>query len=105
MLSGGRNEILLLAERIALTHHEKWDGSGYPQALRGEEIPVEGRITAVCDVFDALTSKRVYKEAWSKEEAFAEILWQSGMHFDPAVVQAFSEVYNEILEIRETWID
>lgn len=105
LLSGSRNEILLLAERIALTHHEKWDGSGYPQALLGEEIPVEGRITAVCDVFDALTSKRVYKEAWSKEEAFAEILWQSGMHFDPAVVQAFSEVYNEILEIRETWID
>lgn len=105
LLSGSRNEILILAESIALTHHEKWDGSGYPRALCREEIPLEGRITAVCDVFDALLCKRPYKAAWSKEEALAEILRQSGAHFDPGVVQAFYEIYDDILAIRETWVD
>lgn len=105
LLAGSRNGVLILAESIALTHHEKWDGSGYPQALKGEDIPVEGRITAVCDVFDALVSKRPYKAAWSGEEALAELQRQSGIHFDPQVVKAFSEVYDEILSIREKWLD
>ncbi|WP_054943496.1 HD domain-containing phosphohydrolase [Paenibacillus ihuae] len=105
LLAGSRNGVLILAESIALTHHEKWDGSGYPQALRGEEIPLEGRITAVCDVFDALISKRSYKAAWSGEEALAELQRQSGLHFDPEVVRAFSDVYAEILNIRDKWLD
>lgn len=89
LLSGSSSETLQLAEVIALTHHEKWDGSGYPKGLRGEEIPIEGRIVAVADVFDALTSERPYKKAWSAAEAIEEIKRCSGQHFDPKVVEAF----------------
>lgn len=105
LLSGSRNEILVIAESIALTHHEKWDGRGYPQALKGEGIPLEGRITAVCDVFDALTSKRPYKPAWTVEDSMAELQRQSGIHFDPEVVRAFVDVYDEMIWIRERWQD
>jgi putative two-component system response regulator len=78
-----------MAESIALTHHERWDGSGYPADLRGEAIPLATRICAVCDVFDALLSTRRYKRGWSMEEAIAELLAQRGRHFDPALVDAF----------------
>ncbi|WP_379162767.1 HD domain-containing phosphohydrolase [Paenibacillus sp. sgz5001063] len=105
LLSGSRNEILAIAESIALTHHEKWDGTGYPRALKGEAIPLEGRITAVCDVFDALTSTRPYKSAWTVEDSMAEILRLSGIHFDPVVVQAFADIHDELMWIRETWQD
>ncbi len=81
--------LLQLASRIALTHHERPDGRGYPQGLAGDDIPIEGRILAVTDVFDALTNERPYKRAWPVEEALAEITKQSGSQFDPEVVRAF----------------
>ena len=89
ILSGSRSELLQLAESIALTHHERWDGSGYPNGLAGEDIPLAGRICAVCDVYDALVSDRPYKTSWSREEAMAEIAEQRGKHFDPAIADAF----------------
>jgi putative two-component system response regulator len=89
VLSGGSADLVKMAEVIALTHHERWDGSGYPQGLRGEEIPLESRILAVADVFDALTHERPYKEAWTPEAAVEEIKSQSGKQFDPQVVEAF----------------
>ncbi|MFC6663511.1 HD-GYP domain-containing protein [Deinococcus multiflagellatus] len=78
-----------MAEEIARTHHERWDGAGYPHGLRGTQIPLSGRIVAVADVFDALTSERPYKRAWSREAAVAEIRAQAGRQFDPRVVAAF----------------
>jgi putative two-component system response regulator len=92
ILSGSRFPILRLAEEIALTHHECWDGTGYPRGLRGEEIPICGRIVAVADVFDALTHVRAYKHAWRLDDAVADIRHQSGTKFDPAVVKAFLQV-------------
>ena len=89
ILAGSRSPLLRLAEQIALTHHERWDGLGYPQGLRGEQIPVEGRIAAVADVFDALAYERPYKRAWPVDDAVSEIMKQSGSQFDPAVVAAF----------------
>lgn len=87
MLSQAQSELIRMAETIALTHHEKWDGTGYPNGLKGEEIPLEGRIVAAVDVLDALLSERPYKEAWTLEAALHEIETQSGKHFDPRVVQ------------------
>ncbi|MGH2573011.1 MAG: HD domain-containing phosphohydrolase [Actinomycetota bacterium] len=89
ILAGSRVPLLQLAEEIALNHHERWDGSGYPKGLRGEAIPLAARIVAVVDVFDALTHERPYKEAWSEHDALEEIRKQSGKHFDPRVVEAF----------------
>jgi response regulator RpfG family c-di-GMP phosphodiesterase len=89
LLSGSRSELLQLAETIALTHHERWDGSGYPAGLAGREIPLAGRICAVCDVYDALMSTRPYKRAWSREEALAEIRRGAGTHFDPRLADTF----------------
>lgn len=89
LLMQGRSGLVQLAEVIALTHHERWDGTGYPQGLCGEEIPLEGRILAIVDVFDALTHERPYKKAWLIKEALAEIQSQSGRQFDPCVVKAF----------------
>ncbi len=88
MLEHTTSRLLQMAGVICLSHHEKWDGSGYPQGLAGEDIPLEGRIVAVVDVLDALTSPRPYKRAWTLEEALAEIRTQSGQHFDPQVVAA-----------------
>lgn len=88
LLSGGRFPLLKMAEEIALTHHERWDGKGYPRGLAGEEIPLTGRIVAVADVFDALVDERPYKRAWTLEEAVAEIAKQREKQFDPAVVDA-----------------
>lgn len=89
ILAGSHNPLLTLAERIALTHHERWHGRGYPAALRGEEIPLAGRIVAVADVFDALTHARPYKQAWPVDRAVDEIRDQAGGQFDPRVVAAF----------------
>jgi putative two-component system response regulator len=90
ILSGSQSPLLRLGERIALTHHERWDGKGYPHRLRGLEIPLAGRIVAVADVFDALTHERPYKSAWPVEHAVTEILSQRGRQFDPGVVDAFA---------------
>jgi CHASE2 domain-containing sensor protein len=89
ILSGSSSPVVQLAEEIALTHHERWDGGGYPNRLRGEQIPLSGRICAVADVFDALRSERPYKPAWSLEDTLEEIVRQRGRHFDPRVVDAF----------------
>ncbi len=97
LLSGGRSEIVQMAECIALTHHEKWNGHGYPHGLEGQEVPIEGRIVAVADVFDALTHGRPYKEAWPLEAALEEIRQQSGRQFDPKVVEAFLQLPHEEL--------
>ena len=97
ILRGSDAEFIQLAETIALTHHEKWDGSGYPQGLRGSEIPLTGRITAIADVFDALTSRRPYREALSVEESLEIVKQSRGSHFDPDVVDAFLAVIDEIL--------
>jgi len=94
------SELLQSARIIALTHHEKWDGSGYPFAKKGEEIHPYGRISALADVFDALTSKRPYKEAWSFEEAVDEIIKGKGTHFDPFYLDAFLQVLPEIKRIK-----
>jgi putative two-component system response regulator len=92
ILGGSRFPTLRLAEEVALTHHEAWDGTGYPRGLQGAAIPLSGRIVAVADVFDALTHARSYKPAWSTDTAVAEIERQSGRKFDPAVVAAFLDV-------------
>ena len=89
LLSRGRSPLVQMAETIAISHHEKWDGSGYPCGLRGEEIPLLGRIVAVADVYDALTHHRPYKKAWELDAAIAEIQSQSGRHIDPAVIECF----------------
>ncbi|MDF2440034.1 MAG: cyclic di-GMP phosphodiesterase, partial [Abditibacteriota bacterium] len=97
LLSGGRSEIVQLAECIALNHHEKWNGCGYPQGLEGENIPIEGRIVAVADVFDALTHERPYKKAWSIDDAKNEISRQAGQQFDPKVVASFLQLPHQEL--------
>jgi putative two-component system response regulator len=92
LLQGGTTPLIALAERIAASHHERFDGQGYPNKLAGEEIPLEGRIVAVADVFDALTNERPYKTAWPVEKAVAEIEAQAGRQFDPQVVAAFTRL-------------
>jgi putative two-component system response regulator len=99
------SELVRTAKLVAYTHHERWDGNGYPRGLKGKEIPVVGRIVAVADVFDALTSKRPYKEAWPVEEALAYIGRESGRHFDPDVVFHFQKALPRILAIREQYSD
>lgn len=93
------NKLLEMAYTVALTHHEKWNGTGYPQGLKGEEIPLVGRIVAIADVFDALTSNRPYKKAWPVEKALALINEEAGHHFDPALVSIFMKKLPEILEV------
>ena len=88
LLSGGKSEVLNMARQIALTHHERWDGNGYPHGLTGSETPLVGRIVALADVFDALMHKRPYKSAWEKTEALAELARQRGRHFDPELTDA-----------------
>jgi putative two-component system response regulator len=97
ILSGSTWPVLKLAEQIALSHHERWDGTGYPDGLMEEDIPISGRIVIVADNFDALTHSRPYAEAWDPEKAAAEIRRQSGQHFDPAVVDAFGTLDLEFL--------
>ncbi len=97
--------MLALARNIALTHHEKWDGSGYPQGLQGRDIPLEGRIVAIADVFDALTSARPYKAAWPVQDACDYLRQQKGRHFDPELVDLFLGKLPDILAIREKWAE
>ncbi len=97
ILDDGTSELIRTAARIAATHHEKWDGSGYPNGLKGLQIPIEGRITAVADVFDALCACRPYKPAWSLDDAYQEIVRNSGTHFDPSCVAAFQLKWPEIV--------
>jgi len=97
--------MLALARSIALTHHERYDGSGYPHGLAGEQIPLVGRITAIADVFDALTSERPYKKAWSEQEAIDFLHQQKGRHFDPQLVDLFTEKMPAIREIRLRWAE
>ena len=92
MMSRSEIALMQMAQTIAYTHHERWDGQGYPSGLKGEETPIEGRILAVVDVFDALTTQRPYKEAWSVEQALLEIENQAERQFDPSVVRAFSRL-------------
>lgn len=89
MLSGSHREMIRIAEMIALTHHERWDGTGYPRQLRGNEIPIGGQLTAICDVYDALLSKRPYKKGWKQSQAHKEILSLRGKAFDPELVDLF----------------
>lgn len=100
LLEGDDSDLMRMAHEIALTHHEKWDGSGYPRGLAGEAIPESGRIVALADVFDALTSERPYKPAWTIERALEFIREGSGRHFDPRVVDAFMDRLDGVLEIR-----
>ena len=90
------SECLTLAQDIATYHHEWWDGNGYPEGLKGQVIPLSARVMAVADVFDALTSKRVYKEAMPFEEAIDIIKQESGTHFDPKCVEVFAEAEEEV---------
>ena len=105
ILSGSHSPVLELAPTIALTHHEKVDGSGYPRNLAGADIPLEGRIAAVADVFDALTSERVYKSAIPVEEAIEIVIEGRGSHFDPPLVDHFLDAMDEVVEIRERYAD
>ncbi len=99
------DELLQAASTIALCHHEKWDGSGYPQGLQGEDIPLMARIAALADVFDALTSARPYKAPWPLEQVLEYIDGQFGLHFDPALRDPFYCVLPQILEIHEQFAD
>ena len=112
-----RSEWDTLAREISLNHHEKWDGSGYPGAIgdlslerlpdipgkKGPEIPLSARIVAVADVYDALSSKRAYKDAWEEERVLHHMREESGRHFDPEIVGIFFEIYDVIKAIRQKW--
>ena len=105
ILSESDTPIFQLAAKIAHYHHEKWDGSGYPDGLRGEDIPECARIVAIADVFDALTMTRPYKSSWSIEESIATIEKDAGTHFDPHMVKVFISILPEILDIKSRWDD
>lgn len=97
ILAGSSFRVLIMAGIIAGSHHEKWDGSGYPHGLKGEEIPIESRIVALADFYDALTHERPYKKAWSPAEAIAEVEKQKGLHFDPQIVEVFLHLVHQHL--------
>jgi putative two-component system response regulator len=105
ILAEDDSDLLCMARDIALTHHEKWDGSGYPNSLQGEKIPLVGRVTALADVFDALTSERPYKKAWPVDDAVRLITEESGKHFDPALVEHFMKLLPEIIDIRDKYAE
>lgn len=105
ILDNSTSPLIRLAHSVALYHHEKWDGSGYPFGLKGEAIPIEARIVAVADVFDALLNKRPYKEAWPVEAAVAEIESNRGKHFDPAIVDAMLQCLPDLLAINNNWLE
>lgn len=101
ILRGSPSTLLQAGEIIALSHHERWDGSGYPYGLKGEDIPLSGRICAMADIFDALTTKRPYKDEVSVEEAYDLILESSGVLFDPQLLTVFKDHFDEFLVIRQ----
>ena len=97
--------IWFLAELIASTHHERWDGTGYPYGFKGEQIPLVGRICAVCDVFDALTSERPYKKAWTLDHAVNFLREGAGQHFDPACIEAFLASLDDVMVVQRRFQD
>ena len=99
------DDLLQSAWAIALCHHEKWDGTGYPSGLKGEDIPLMARIAALADVFDALTTERPYKKAWTIEAAVSHIEAHAGSHFDPELIEPFRQALPEMLRIREQFAD
>jgi len=101
IIGNQKSELLEVARVVALTHHEKWNGKGYPRQRAGEEIPIEGRIVAIADVFDALTSDRPYKQAWTVEKTIAVMQQDTGTHFDPGLMPLFVERLPEILAVKE----
>lgn len=105
ILEGTNIELLEVARAIALTHHEKWDGSGYPRELAGVEIPIAGRIAGLADVFDALTSKRPYREPFPLDKAFDIVKEAREVYFDPDLVDAFFGIEDEIVSIRQRYDD
>lgn len=105
ILRGNHSPVVRMAHSIALAHHERWDGEGYPNGTAGDAIPLEARIVAICDVFDALTSARPYKAAWPIEKAVDYLRSQSGKHFDPALVSCFLDILPEIQRIRSRFVD
>jgi len=105
MLKSSKKALLQLAATVAYEHHEKWDGSGYPQGLKGDKIHIAGRITALADVFDALGSDRVYKKAWDDEKIFNLFKEEKGKHFDPQLIDIFFDNLEEFLNIRDSFKD
>lgn len=105
ILAGDDSDLMVMAHDIAISHHEKWNGEGYPNKLKGEKIPLVGRITALADVFDALTSVRPYKKAWTVEAAVAYVIENSGQHFDPVLTGFFQEKLPEIIAIKNKYTE
>lgn len=105
IIEAGHQGVLKIAHSVALTHHEKWDGSGYPAGLKGEEIPLEGRIVAIADVFDALTSERPYKKAWSIEKSVDFFKEQRNKHFQAELVDKFLNILPEIIKIKDQYVE
>lgn len=105
ILDGSDYELMRMANVIAASHHEKWNGSGYPYGLSGEDIPIEGRIVAIADVFDALASKRPYKDPWPVEKIIKVMNEDAGSHFDPALIETFNNILPTFFEILETYKD
>jgi putative two-component system response regulator len=105
ILSNADCKIFVLAAEVAHYHHEKWDGTGYPEGLKGVNIPESARIVALADVFDALTMKRSYKEPWTIEDSVKEILKGSGNHFEPRLVDLFEKILPQLLQIKEKWAE
>jgi len=103
ILSKSDTSFFRMSAEIALSHHEKWNGSGYPNGLERDNIPASARIVAICDVFDALTMKRAYKPAWSIKKSFEEIEKNAGIHFDPTFAGIFLKIKSEIIEIKKSW--
>ena len=104
-LTGHTSFLLATAARITQTHHEKWDGTGYPFGLAGEEIPIEGRITAIADVYDALSSQRPYKAPFTHEECLEKLKAGRATHFDPQVLDAFITREDELRQVRVEYGD
>ena len=105
MLKHSQRPLLKIAATIAYEHHERYDGTGYPRGLKGEEITIYGRITALADVFDALGSDRCYKKAWEDEKIFELFYKERGKHFDPKLIDIFFEHLDEFFEVRERYKD
>ncbi len=105
IMSGHHSDLMEMAASIARCHHEKWDGSGYPNGMVGEAIPIEARIVALTDVFDALTSNRPYKKAWSVDDALAEIERSVGSHFDPDLVPPFLAMVPQVREVMQRYAE
>jgi putative two-component system response regulator len=103
ILSTSKAPLFTLAAEIALYHHERWDASGYPERLKGDAIPVSARVVAVADVFDALSIKRPYKEAWPMDRVLAKVCEGAGTHFEPAMIAAFESVMPKLIAVKADW--